>query len=180
MAQTKYVAFLRGVNVSGHKSVKMDELKKLFESLGFQNVKTVLNSGNVIFETGKTSNDDLTDKIESGLFNKLKLKTGVTIRDFETLKLIADSEPFRNIVITPQTRLYVTFLKTKNSSKKKLSEKTNENEFKFLKISDTEILSVLNLSVGTGTVDFMKFLEKEFGREITTRNWNTIVRILKK
>lgn len=175
----KQAAFLRGVNVSGHKPVKMDELKRIFVSLGFKNVKTILNSGNVIFETDKINDASLSEKIELALLKKLNLKTGVIIRDFESLKIIADSGQFRDIVITPQIRLYVTFLKKKNSSKKKLSLESANNEFKIIKITDYDILSVLNLSEGFGTVDFMKILEKEFGKEITTRNMNTIIRILK-
>ncbi|HEX9961588.1 MAG TPA: DUF1697 domain-containing protein, partial [Pyrinomonadaceae bacterium] len=63
----KYVAFLRGINVGGRHLVKMEDLRVLFASMNFENVKTYIQSGNVIFETSETSADVLAGKIERGL-----------------------------------------------------------------------------------------------------------------
>lgn len=67
---TKYIAFLRAINVGGH-NVKMDELKKYFESLGFSNVETFIASGNVIFEASAKDAAKLEKKIESKNYMKL-------------------------------------------------------------------------------------------------------------
>ncbi len=63
----KYVAFLRGINVGGKNKVKMETLREVFSSLGFENVKTYINSGNVIFETVETAGKELAAKIESAI-----------------------------------------------------------------------------------------------------------------
>ncbi len=83
---TRYVAFLRGINVGGHQPVKMEELKKAFESMGFQNVKTLLASGNVLFETPETGADNLIKQIEGKLEKEFGRK--VTTRNWNTVTKI--------------------------------------------------------------------------------------------
>ncbi len=63
----KYVAFLRGINVGGKNKVKMETLREVCASIGFENVKTYINSGNVIFETRKTDDLKLAEKIEKAI-----------------------------------------------------------------------------------------------------------------
>ena len=60
----QYVAFLRGINVGGHVLIKMADLKKAFEMMGFENVRTILASGNVVFEYDQTDKKALTKKVE--------------------------------------------------------------------------------------------------------------------
>ncbi len=170
----RYVAFLRGVNVGG-KTVRMAELKKLFESLGFGNVSTYKASGNVIFDSDG-SEATLTKKIENGLHKLIGKETRAILRPLDHLKGMVESEPFRGVEVTPETRLYVTFLPGRPSSKMKDYE-SPDGDFRF-RVSDEDIYSVLILSPKRGTVDLMGFIEKEFGSDITTRNWNTIVGIV--
>jgi uncharacterized protein (DUF1697 family) len=80
-----YVVFLRGINMIGHKTVKMDEVKRIFEELEFENVKTVQASGNIVFESIATDNHSLITKIEDQL--EKGHKVGVTLR---TLKQLND------------------------------------------------------------------------------------------
>jgi uncharacterized protein (DUF1697 family) len=176
---TKYVAFLRGINVGGHKPVKMEELKKTFESMGFQNVKTLLASGNVLFETPETGADNLIKRIEEKLEKELGHEIGVLLRTVGEIQSLADADPFKNIKATPQTRFYVMFLSEKPKSALKVPYESIEKDIKIVHVSDSEVCSVLTLSPNRGTVDLMSLLEKEFGRKVTTRNWNTVTKILK-
>ena len=66
----KFIALLRGINVSGQKKIKMSDLKLLFEDLGFQNVETYIQSGNVIFSSKEKSIKKLESKISSGIKSK--------------------------------------------------------------------------------------------------------------
>ena len=175
----KHVAFLRGINVGGHKPIKMDELKKAFGTCGFANVKTILASGNVLFETSKSSESSLTRKIESTLESTFGHQVGVLVRTVEALQELADKGPFSGIKVTPQTRLYVTFIPENPGSDLDIPYESPDGNFKIISATSDEVISVLTLSPGSRTVDLMSILEKKFGKKVTTRNWNTIQKILK-
>jgi uncharacterized protein (DUF1697 family) len=120
---SKYAAFLRGINVGGV-TVKMDKLKKTFEALGFTDVKTLLASGNVLFAAPSASENTLVKKIEKKLETALGREIGVLVRKIEELQRLAETDPFAGIKVTPQTRLYVTFLSEKNKSSLKIPYET--------------------------------------------------------
>lgn len=175
----EYVAFLRGINVGGRKPVKMEQLKKTFAAMGFANVKTLLASGNVLFEAPRTDESALTQKIEKTLEETFGHEIGVLIRTIEGVKNLADRGPFAGVEVTPQTRLYVTFLSEKPESNLKIPYESPDRNFRILQVTTGEVLSVLTVTPNSRSVDLMAVLEKEFGRKVTTRNWNTIEKILK-
>ena len=176
---TNYAAFLRGINVGGHKPVPMEKLKNSFESLRFKNVRTLLASGNVVFEAHPTSTATLEQKIKEKLKKTFGHEIGVLVRTIEELQHLSESQPFEGIDVTPQTRLYVTFLSEKTKSHLKIPYASPNKNFRILGASKYEVCSVLILSPTNRSVDVMNVLEKEFGHKVTTRNWNTIVRVLK-
>lgn len=178
-ASRKYVAFFRGINVGGNKLVKMETLRKALASNGFQNVKTLLNSGNVVFETTETNKTTLTNRVGEVLKKTFGFDVDVLIRPIEEIQRLVEKNLFNKITLTPQTRLYVTFLSEQSKSNLKIPYESPEKDFFILHVSDSEICSVLIVSKERGTTDAMKILEKEFGRNITTRNWNTILKVLK-
>ena len=75
----RYVALLRGVNVVGARRVAMDDLRALFEKLGFSDVRTLLNSGNVVFTVTKRNTGDQADRIERAIADRLGVTTRVTV-----------------------------------------------------------------------------------------------------
>lgn len=176
----RYVAFLRGLNVGGHALIKIADLKKAFEKMGFENVRTLLASGNVIFESEQTDKKALIKEIESELRKAFKKDISVILRSLDDLKKLQSSEPFKGAKITPSIRLYVTFLSEKARPRTITIPYTSpQKEFRILHATPMEVFSVLDLSKGKGTPDAMNILEKEFGSNVTTRNWNTILKVLK-
>lgn len=175
---TKFVALLRGINVGGNKMVKMDDLKKWFAALGFKNIKTILASGNVLFESGDNDEDALAKKIAEKLKAESGHAVGIQVRSIEEIQKLADRNPFKKIKVTLETRLYITFLPEKPKSKLKIPYVSPEKDFRILEVTNREICSVVDLNLGRGTVEAMGILEKEFGKNITTRNWNTVGKIL--
>ncbi len=173
----KYIALLRGINVGGH-NVKMDRLKEIFTTLGFKNIKTVIASGNVIFETLETNPKAICKNIESTLHKELGYEVPVLLRTSEEIKKLIAADPFKDIKITPETRLYVSFLSEPSTSNIKSPHNIGDGAFMILSISKTEVCSALTLSKDKGTLDLMKILEKEFGKKITTRNWKTITKLV--
>ena len=172
-------AFLRGINVGGHNPVPMKELKTAFESLRFKNVQTLLASGNVLFEAPSAAQAALERTIEEKLKSTFGQEIRVLVRSKEELQRLNDSQPFKKIDVTPQTRLYVTFLSEKPETHLKIPYTSPDRNFRILRATEREVCSVATLSPNTRTVELMSILEKEYGRQVTTRNWNTIVRLLK-
>ena len=167
------VALLRGINVGGNSTVKMDELKKMFEDLGFTNVKTFLNSGNVIFESLPESLETLIHKIEDRLKQKFGFEIKVLLRTGEEIQTLIKREPFKNIQVTPDTRLNVTFLPEGSDA----SFRGSDSNFQIVSAIDREICWLVTLVPGFGTPQVMSILEKQFGKQITTRTWKTVLKI---
>src|SRR5579862_9205844 len=113
----KYVALLRGINVGGNKKVPMVELKKVFEDSGFSDVRTLLNSGNVVFSSTEKDVRVLTDKIEIRLEKEFTFHISVIVRTSDAIQSLVESDPFESIIVTSETRLYVTFFSEKPVSK---------------------------------------------------------------
>jgi uncharacterized protein (DUF1697 family) len=171
---TKYVAFLRGINVGGNKTIPMKELAALFEKVGFRNVKTILNSGNVVFEYKETSEPVLVKKIERAIQDKYGFQVGVQIRKLDDIKKMIEKTPFRAYKPSPDTHWYVTFL---NDFKGKLPSAASD-AYKLLGVENDALFCVMDRTKGQST-DIMAFLDKTFGKKVTTRNWNTLIKIAK-
>jgi uncharacterized protein (DUF1697 family) len=178
ITSTSYIAFLRGINNIGRKTVRMDELKRIFEVNGFQNVKTILASGNIIFETTIPETSTLITETEKQLEKKLGYKVNVVLRTLDELHLLVKSNPFKQIKITPRTKLLLTFLPEKPVNRLKIPHKSPDKDFTVIRIAGNEIYSVVNLLPNKRPYRIISFLEKEFGNKITTRNWSTIVKIV--
>lgn len=175
----KYVAFLRGINVGGHHKVPMADLKKEMKDLGFENVVTLLNSGNVLFDTTNNNIEGIEKMISSSLEKKFGFPIPVIIRDTETIDELFHTTPFEKVNLTKDIRLYVSFLKKDPKSDLELPWASADNSFTIIEVRDSTLLSILDLSISK-TPKAMEALEHFFGTDITTRNWKTIERIVKK
>lgn len=152
----------------------MGELKKQFGKLGFKNVKTVLASGNVIFDGEAEKLQLIPDHLDKSFGFKIPV---ITI-PFDKIEEIIKYDPFGKIEVTPKTRLYVTFLATEQKSNLSIPFTTDDGSFSIIRQTGSFLFSVLDLEK-TSTVDAMNILEKEFGKNITTRNYNTVQKIAK-
>jgi uncharacterized protein (DUF1697 family) len=171
---TNYVAFLRGINVGGNKTIPMKELAALFEEFGFRNIKTILNSGNIVFEAKATTDAVLVNKIEKAIEDKYGFEVTVQIRKLDDIKKMIEKNPFKAYKPSADTHWYVTFL---NDFKGKLPSATSDS-YKLLGIQNDALFCVMDRTKGQST-DLMAFLDKTFGKKVTTRNWNTLVKIAK-
>lgn len=174
-----YIAFLRGINVGGHHKLSMAELKKELEVLGLKNVETLLNSGNVIIHSESVDIESLEEKISEHLETTFGFPVPVIITTAEIIKKIHAVAPFKDIAVTKDIRLYVSFLKENKNPLPDFPWTTLDGSFSIIHKMEKVVFSVLDLSVSK-TADAMKDLEVFFGKNITTRNWNTVERILKK
>ncbi len=175
----KYIAFLKAINVGGH-TVKMDQLKKLFEKISFTNVETFIASGNVIFETKSKNVDSIKNKIETDLEKFLGYKVATFIRTTKELKEIAAYKPFNESDLnSEQNSLYIGFLDSqpdKDSQKKVLSLSDVANEFHF---NNNELYWLCRKNFSDSGITG-KSLEKALGMETTIRNATTIKKMAAK
>ena len=157
----------------------MEDLRKSFEGMGFKNVRTLIASGNVLFETSASDSGKLAQKIEAGLKKSFGFPVDVILRSLEEIQRILISNPFKDIKVTPEIRLYVSFLTDKPKTPLKLPYESPQKDFRILRTSEREVFSVsMPAPRGRSTGNLMTTIEKAFGKKITTRNWNTIARIL--
>jgi uncharacterized protein (DUF1697 family) len=173
---TKYVAFLRGINVGKAKRIEMAELKRTFEGAGLGNVTTYIASGNVFFETPDADAAAVAKAIKAALGKRFGFPISVIVRAAEDIRRMVDSDPFKGVKVTPETRLYVTLLSDEPKGGMSVPWQSPQGDFEILRVSDDVVFSVLTLGKG-GTTDAMKVLEKEFGKKVTTRNWNVITKL---
>lgn len=171
----RYVAFLRGVNVGGRRPVRMAELEAAFAGLGLKNVRTVLTSGNVLFDAPVSGREGLAAITSAGLKRALGFDATVVVRSLEDIRRLLDSNPFRRMKPPAGAQLYVTFLAEDAPDKVAPPGRSN---IRMARVSAGEIASVVILSPGHGTTDLMNILDRQFGRRATTRNWNTVRKIL--
>jgi uncharacterized protein (DUF1697 family) len=174
---TKYVALLRGI-APLNPNMRNDKLRGVFENLGFENVKTVISSGNVIFESPSRSVRQLEDRIEKALPEELGFSSTTIIRSQKQVQQLVDKHPFQGMEHSQKSNLNVTFLKKKRKINIKFPYKVDNRDYTLLGMYDGAICSVVDLT-SAKTPDLMSWLEKQFGKEITTRTWKTVERILK-
>ncbi len=174
----KFIAFLRGVNVGGSKVIKMKDLAEIFTSFGFKNVKTFIQSGNVIFESSQTDIEKVKIKIEKGLKKSLGYSVDVVLRTPEEMLNIIKANPFKKEITEPNIKLYVMFLSQQPDNKIKQAVKSYDNELETFRIKNCEVYVLIRKNDIQKTVFSTNFLEKKLGLIGTTRNWNSVNKIL--
>jgi len=173
---TTYIAFLRGINVSGANKISMADLRSLFERSGYKNVRTVLATGNIVFDARHQDADGLTQKLEDMIATQFGFRSSIMLRTLEQINALIQAEPFKGVEDTADTRLYVTFLGGRATQPDPGGIPQDEN-FRIVRATAEEICSVLVLTPERRTPELMDALGKAAGKNITTRSWNTIVKI---
>lgn len=171
----KFIAFLRGINVGGGNKVPMKELKTCFEGMGFTNVNTLLNTGNVVFDGNKKDLSKIPDKLEK----EFGFTIETLIYSFSDIEKIVQSNPFEGIERLKDFKLYVSFYIEIKKSSIIIPFTDEEKGIKILKIIDIAIISMVDIKK-SGTIELMKLLEREFGKKLTTRNFNTVQKLIAK
>ncbi|MDM0073484.1 DUF1697 domain-containing protein [Variovorax sp. J2P1-59] len=163
----RYVAFLRGVSPM---NAKMPELKRCFESAGFTNVKTVLSSGNVVFDARAASAASLERKVEAAMTQHLDRSFQTIVRSAKALRDLLDADPYAAFDLPAGAKRVVTFLRTVHPAK--LSLPLEKDDARILAMKNQEIFSAY-VPGPRGPV-FMVLIEKTFGTDLTTRTWDTV------
>ena len=173
---TTYIAMLRGINVSGHKIIKMERLRAVFEALGFAQVRTYVQSGNVIFETDKPP-ANLAGTIERKIQSEFGFEVPVLTKSTKELADIVKRNPLLKDPAIDPAKLHVTFL----------SDDPPRNALELLQplAAGAELVRIAGRAVylscpnGYGNTKLTNTaVEKKLSCRATTRNWATTNKLL--
>lgn len=172
-----FLAFLRGINVSGQKIIKMADLKVALETIGFQKIQTYIQSGNIVLETENTEIALLEQKITDKIKETFAFDVPTVVRTVEDLEKILKNNPFNKQILEEKDQLYFTLLKNRPSAE---SQQSLEN-----KASNIDEIRVLGQTVyvlcrkGYGESVFSNnFVEKNLKISATTRNLATMEKMI--
>jgi uncharacterized protein (DUF1697 family) len=168
-----YIAMLRGINVSGQKLIKMERLRTSLEALGFDEVRTCIQSGNIVFKTAKQSADGLAKKIADKILSEFGFPAPVLIRTAAEMSAVVTANPFSKEARIDESKLHVAFLSDSAppAAKKTLAVLAAKPER--FQVSGREIY--LCFPDGYGSTKLSNSaIEKKLSVSATTRNWKTV------
>lgn len=174
----KFIALFRGINVGGHKKIKMTDLKQLFQNLGFENVITYIQSGNVIFESNVTDKSILKEKLRCAIADKYGFDVDIIILTKDEILKAFDNNPFTKTENYDIENLYLCFLEN-------TPNELSINEFieKYSKLENIQysnnVLYIQYLTRYSDSKINNNFIESKLKITATTRNFNTIREIIK-
>lgn len=173
-----YFAFLRGINVSGQKLIKMTDLAGIFTDAGCSHVKTFIQSGNVVFDSPETDIEIVEMKLNRAMTKSLGYHVDLFLRTVEEIKQMIDMQPFLKIDENTDVKKYVTFTKQLLPASLKLPLLSPAGDVELIRISGNTIFSLAH-PAKAGRYGFPNsFIEKKLGIQATTRNWNTVCKMI--
>ena len=166
----RYAAFLRGVMPT---NATMPELKRAFETAGFTEVRTVLGSGNLVFSARAATPAALERKAEAAMEETLGRAFFTIVRPVDALLALLEADPFRAFRLKPGAKRVVTFLRRPPAQRIALPVELGGARIYTLQGAEAFTAYVRN----PGNPVFMTLIEKTFGKEQTTRTWDTVAKI---
>lgn len=174
---TTHLALLRGINVSGHNMIKMEALKTTLENIGFQNVQTYIQSGNVFFDSEEANSASLAFKIKQEIFKTFGHEVPVIIISKSDLEDCLANNQYLKEKDVDLKKLYVAFvsltLKKENVNDLKISQFKPDEAY----IDGAKIFIKYAIGAGKTRLD-QKYIEKKLNLTATIRNWNTVSTLL--
>ncbi|MEG0850013.1 MAG: DUF1697 domain-containing protein [Flavobacterium sp.] len=173
---TTHLVLLRGINVSGHNMMKMDALKIMLENIGFQNIRTYLQTGNVFVDSEEDASK-VGFMIKQEIFKVFGHEVPTIVITKEDLELCFKNNPFLKEKDIDTKKIYVAFVSTQ-------LKKENINDLKISQFKPDEASIdgnriFIKYAVGAGKTRFdQKYIEKKLNITATIRNWNTVTNLL--
>lgn len=172
-----YIAILRGINVSGQKKIKMADLRALLDELGFKEVQTYIQSGNIVFQYPETSENSLEKMIEENIQAHYDFQVPTLVRSPEEFQYVVENNPFLQDPEKDINRQYITFLAEKPAGER--IEALREVNYEPEEYVIDGRLIFLYSPKGYGRAKMNNnFFEKKLKVSATTRNWKTVNKLL--
>lgn len=172
-----YIALLRGINVGGHRKIKMVDLIELLNKMGFKDVKTYIQSGNVVFKSSITKTSELEEKIMKTIAKTFGFDVPVLVKTHKEIKSIFDNNPFTETSDIENKRIYFALLK--ETPQPELKAAFQKVKFLGELFVVAEDCVYLNYSIGAGKAKLSNnLIERKLKVSATARNYNTMVKLL--
>jgi len=174
---TTHLALLRGINVSGHKMIKMEDLRRSLEGVGFLNVRTYIQSGNVFVSSDENHPNTVADKIRGAIMSSFGHDVPVLIIGKEDLQACLERNRFLDEEGVDLKKLYVSFISAEVPEQMITQLNLNFIEPDKIQLDGRRIYLKYFSSPANTKLD-NKWIEKNMNVVSTTRNWNTVNKLL--
>lgn len=171
------ISLLRGINVGGNKKIKMAELRALYEALGFTNVRTLLQSGNVVFESENANPEQVAGQIEAAVVERFGFESKVIIRTRDQLQAVIADHPFSADQLAEPGKLLIAFLKSEPDAQQLEALREAHTGSEIIHHRGSELYIYYPDSMGRSKLD-NSFIERRLKTISTGRNWNTVNKLL--
>ena len=165
-----YVGLLCGVNVGGKNKMPMAELRGLFESLGFSDVRTFIQSGNVIFKSKQIPKSSF---LEAAIVERFAISTHVVLRTSSEIGTVLKHNPF---AIDEEARVYVGFMAQKPSAA--IVDALDHERFGAERFAIVGAETYLYLPIGMGQSKLPSYLDRQLKIPTTVRNWSPVSKLI--
>lgn len=173
-----YAAFLRAINVGGRSSLRMSDLRDAFEGAGLQDVRTYIQSGNVLFTASPKGLRGALRQVRATLRRRLVTEPDIIVRSIGELDRIVARAPFAGPTEEPGTKRYVTFLALAPARRPRLPLASDKEALEVLGIAGRDVY-VLSRRKPNGFFGFPNtYIEEVLGVSATSRNWTTVTKVL--
>ena len=173
--QTTYIALLRGINVGGHRPLKMEELRQMFVMLGFENVSTYIQSGNVVFDAADQDESQLATKIKNQIADTFEYDVPMIICTVEQLQKTLAELPFQK---RESWKRYISFLSEQPNEKKQQKLVSQSNEIECFKMGNLVVYAHIDKETDQKQQFSTSFIERTLKVSVTNRNLRTVRKIL--
>jgi uncharacterized protein (DUF1697 family) len=170
------VGLLRGINVGGKTKVPMAELRAMFESLGYEDVRTYVQSGNVVFRSVFASEPDVKQTIEAAIERAFGLPVPVIVRTPRELEAVIERNPFLADESEP-TKLHVIFLDDTPDEAAVATLDPNRSPPDRFTVIGRELYVHYPNGAGRSKIT-IDYVERRLATRATARNWNTVTKLL--
>ena len=173
---TTHVALLRAVNVAAHNQVAMADLRDLLTAMGFRDVRSLLQSGNLVFGGGRLTGPALERRLEAEAARRLGLETDFFVRTADEWRTLVAKNPFREAAERDPGRLHVMFLKDAPGAARAKALQATITGRETVAAAGRQAYVVYPDGSGRSKLTVAR-LEKGFGTRGTSRNWNTVMKL---
>ena len=171
-----FIGLVRAINLAGHNAVGMSDLREMLNGLGFQDVQSLLQSGNVVFRANGGKVAALEQSLETAFKKRFGFETDFFIRTLEDIRTIIAANPFPKKAEEDPSRLLVLFLKSAPDAEQAASLGRAIKDREIVHVKDRYVYIVYPDGIGRSRLT-SAVIEKNLGVRGTGRNWNTVLKL---